>query len=95
MPRCGLAYLARVQVSAAGRFALDQLDEQWEWYGGQLKAVELRLREFAASAPACERSLGPQVVVSEGGHAAERPPVSTGTDLSRGFRSPQLTGSGK
>ena len=52
--RTGLTYLARVQVSTADRFVLDQLHEQWERYGGQLKAVELRLREFAASAPACE-----------------------------------------
>jgi transposase len=50
----GLTYLAKVRVSAADRFVLDQLHEQWELYGRQLKAVEQRLREFAASAPACE-----------------------------------------
>jgi transposase len=49
--RLGLTYLAKVQVSQADRFVLDQLRAEWEAYSSQLQAVEKSLREFAADAP--------------------------------------------
>ena len=49
--RVGLTYLAKVPVSQADRFALDQLYAEWEAHGHQLQAAEKRLREFAAEAP--------------------------------------------
>jgi transposase len=50
----GLAYLATVPVSAAARFVLDQLVEQWRFTRGQLLALRRRLEQFAAGAPAAE-----------------------------------------
>ena len=49
--RAGLLYLSEVKVSAADRFVLDQLREEWEQYTRQLEAVDKALRQFAATAP--------------------------------------------
>ena len=49
--RVGLTYLAKVLVSQADRFVLDQLRAEWEAYTGQLQAADKRLQEFAADAP--------------------------------------------
>lgn len=49
--RVGLTYLAKVQVSPADRFTLDQLRVEWAAHAAQLQAMEKRLREFAAEAP--------------------------------------------
>lgn len=48
--KAGLAYLATVPVSAADRFVLDQLLEQWRFTRGQLVALRRRLEEFAGEA---------------------------------------------
>ena len=50
----GLKYLAEVKVSAAARFVLDQLLEDWRIYVRQVDALDKQLREFARSAPAAE-----------------------------------------
>jgi transposase len=52
--RAGLAYLATVAVSAADRFVLDQLLEQWQFTRGQLASLRRRLEGFAAEAPPAE-----------------------------------------
>ena len=50
----GLAYLAQVAVSAADRFILKQLRQQWESLEEQLVAMTKALRQFAKKAPARE-----------------------------------------
>ncbi len=50
----GLAYLAQVKLSAADRFAVDQLLLEWDCQQARLKAVQAQLKEFAAQAPAAE-----------------------------------------
>ncbi len=52
--KAGLAYAATLKVSAADRFVLDQLLEQWHFTRVQLVALRTRLEEFAAGAPAAE-----------------------------------------
>lgn len=51
----GLLDLEKLAVGDAERFALDQLLAQWRGYGAQLKAIDKKLREFAATAPTGER----------------------------------------
>jgi transposase len=53
--RPGRDYLKTVEVSAADRFALDQVAAELDFLSGQLRDVERRLREFAETAPAAER----------------------------------------
>ena len=50
----GLAYLKDVDVSAADRFVLDDLTEEWHAFNRRLKAVEKALQSFAKKAPAQE-----------------------------------------
>jgi len=52
--RIGLAYLKNAAVSSSDRLVLDLLREEWEAHNVQLLAIEKRLREFAAQAPARE-----------------------------------------
>jgi transposase len=52
--KAGLAYVATVKVSAADRFVLDQLLEQWRFTRGQMVALRKRLEEFAAGATPAE-----------------------------------------
>jgi transposase len=52
--KSGLAYLARLEVSAADRFVIDQLVEQWQFVRGQWRAAKRQLEAFAAEAPAAE-----------------------------------------
>jgi transposase len=51
----GLEYLAEVKVSAADRFALDQLIDEWQQHHRRLLDVVKELREFAKTAPVAER----------------------------------------
>ena len=51
----GLQYLATVELSAADRFAIEQLLEEWKQHRERLLAVDRRLREFAKAAPVAER----------------------------------------
>jgi transposase len=51
----GLEYLAKVQLSPADRFVVDQLLKQLEHYGQQLEAMDRRLQTFAKEGPAAER----------------------------------------
>jgi len=51
----GLEYLAEVKVSAADRFVLDQLVEEWQQHHRRLLAVAKQLRAFAKQAPVAER----------------------------------------
>lgn len=55
--REGLAYLQAVEVSAADRFCLDQMIEEFAFGRGQLKAVETELKSFAENAPIREREM--------------------------------------
>jgi transposase len=50
----GQVYLSQVKVSAADRFVLDQLLEQWRQREKQMREVGKELRRFAAKAPAAE-----------------------------------------
>jgi transposase len=50
----GLAYLAQVQLSSAERFAVDQLQAEFQFQQTQLKAAAAQLKEFATQAPAAE-----------------------------------------
>ncbi|MFQ5792134.1 MAG: IS110 family transposase [Acidobacteriota bacterium] len=50
----GLAYLKEVDVSAADRFVLDDLIDEWREFSRRLEAVEKELRSFAKKAPAQE-----------------------------------------
>ena len=50
----GLAYLAQVKLSAAERFAVEQLLAEWQFHQAQLKAAEAQLQEFSRQAPAAE-----------------------------------------
>jgi transposase len=52
--RVGQAFSAKIEVSPADRFVLDQLRAEWAEYTQQLAAVDKCLREFAQSAPAHE-----------------------------------------
>lgn len=53
--RPGREYLKTADVSAADRFALDQIAAELDFLAGQLREVERRLREFAETASAAER----------------------------------------
>lgn len=53
--RSGLEYLAEVKVSAADRFVLEQLIEEWQQHHRRLLAIQKQLRAFAKQAPAAER----------------------------------------
>jgi transposase len=50
----GWAALQAVKLSDADRFVLGQLHDGWRHLEGQLKALAVRLKEFAAEAPAKE-----------------------------------------
>ena len=50
----GLAYLGRVELAPADRFAADQLCEELSLLRKQLAAADARLRAFAEGAPAAE-----------------------------------------
>jgi len=52
--REGFEYLAEIEVSAADRFALDQLTEQYFLFQKHLVAGDKMLRKFAATAPIAE-----------------------------------------
>jgi transposase len=52
--KVGLPYLATASVSAADRFVLDQLTEQWRFTRSQLVAGRRQLEAFAAEAPPAE-----------------------------------------
>jgi transposase len=52
--RDGQQYLAEIQVSAADRFALDQLTEQYGLFRRHVVAADKTLRQFASAAPAAE-----------------------------------------
>ena len=52
--REGFEYLAEIAVSAADRFALDQLTEQYFLFKKHLVAGDKMLRKFAATAPIAE-----------------------------------------
>jgi transposase len=51
----GQAYLARVEVSAADRFIVDQLRSEWKHHEEQLHAIDRYLRQFAKRAPVAEQ----------------------------------------
>ena len=53
--KAGLAYLNRVKLSEADRFALDQLMAEYHFLRDQLRACDERLDAFARTAPAAER----------------------------------------
>lgn len=53
--REGLEYLAKVAVSAADRFVLEQLQREWQHHQEQLRVLNQRLREFAKRAPVAEQ----------------------------------------
>src|SRR5262249_22048263 len=50
----GLEYLAQVKVSAADRFAVEQLLAEFEFHHKSLKALTAELNKFVAQAPAAE-----------------------------------------
>jgi transposase len=50
----GLQYLAKVKLSAADRFTVEQLLAEFEFQQVQFKAISVRLKEFAVQAPAAE-----------------------------------------
>jgi transposase len=50
----GLAYLAQVKLSAADRFAVDQLVLEFEFQHGQLKKLAVQLKKFVTQASAAE-----------------------------------------
>jgi len=50
----GQEYLATVKLSAADRFVVDQLSDDWRHHCRQLTQAEQRLRAFAQQAPAIE-----------------------------------------
>jgi transposase len=52
--RCGMQYLAEFAVSAADRFTLDQLTEQYRLFQKHVVACDKMLRKFAATASASE-----------------------------------------
>lgn len=52
--RDGQEYLAEFEVSAADRFTLDQLTEQYRLFQKHVVAADKMLRKFAATAPAAE-----------------------------------------
>jgi transposase len=53
--RSGMEYLGEVKVSAADRFVLDQLIEEWQQHHRRLLAVGKQLGAFAKEAPVAER----------------------------------------
>ena len=50
----GLAYLQQVRLSAADRFAVDQLLAEWQHHEEQMRAITKELKAFAKQAPARE-----------------------------------------
>ncbi len=50
----GLAYLAKVKLTAADRFAVTQLLAEFEFQHAQLKALAAELKKFVAQAPVAE-----------------------------------------
>jgi len=50
----GLAYLTKLCVSAADRYVVDQLQGEYEFLKGQLRALDKQLRTFARQAPTPE-----------------------------------------
>ena len=53
----GLEYLAKVPLSPADRFAIDQITEEFHFGRQQLKAAEARLLQFVEQSPVREREL--------------------------------------
>ena len=53
--RAGRAYLAKLDLSGADRFAVDLLSEELDQHAARLKAVDKRLAQFAQNAPIVER----------------------------------------
>lgn len=49
--RRGLTYLEKIQISAADRFVVNQLLENWRVFTRELNEIDAELRRFAASAP--------------------------------------------
>lgn len=49
--KAGLAYLDKLEISAADRFVVSQLLENWRAFTCQLKEINTELRSFGASAP--------------------------------------------
>jgi transposase len=50
----GLAYLVKVKLSEADRFAVEQLRAEWEFQQRQLQALTAELKRFVAQAPTAE-----------------------------------------
>jgi transposase len=50
----GMAYLHKLALSDADRFAVDQMVSEYEFLTDQLRACDRRIDEFAATAPAAE-----------------------------------------
>jgi transposase len=50
----GLEALAGLELREADRFVLGQLWDEWEHHKGQLRAIKVRLEEFAKQAPTAE-----------------------------------------
>lgn len=53
--RAGRAYLAKLELTAADRLAVDLLCEELDQHAARLKTVDRRLQEFAQDAPLRER----------------------------------------
>lgn len=53
--RRGFEYLARAPLSAADRFSVDQMVEEFRFGRGQLQAVEAQMKRFAEESPLPER----------------------------------------
>ena len=51
----GQEHLAKIALSVADRFEVQQLQEQWHLYERQLRQVDQELAKFAAAAPAAEQ----------------------------------------
>jgi transposase len=53
--RAGRAYLARIELSAADRLAVDLMCEELDQHVARLKTIDRRLKEFAQESPLPER----------------------------------------
>jgi hypothetical protein len=51
----GLAYLAELEVSAADRFVVDRLLEEWQEHCGRLREADRQLTAFAKKASTAEK----------------------------------------
>ena len=51
----GQVYLDQLTISTTDRFVVEQLQQAWRFFDGQLVAIDKQLRQFAKSAPVAER----------------------------------------